>query len=142
MTGMKEEGALSRMHKRAAVCKLMLERTTSSPTHSRCLPPVLAALLIRARAVHPELGALMRRLTTIYAITGGELPQAGKQKEDFNFKKSVLIAQLHNFEKVHQRRVMQRRPRLSANVFRLPFACVPLCALGLSPERKNGLATH
>lgn len=52
-------------------------------------------------AVNPELAALIRRLKTIYAITGGELP-AGEnaKKNDFNTKKSILIAQLHNFEQV------------------------------------------
>ena len=57
--------------------------------------------LYRVQAVSPELAALLRRLKTIYAITGGEVPKtsAGK-KDDFNAKKSLLIAQLHNFDKL------------------------------------------
>jgi hypothetical protein len=45
----------------------------------------------------------MRRLKTIYAITGGEVPATttGK-KDDFNAKKSVIIAQLHNFDQVRR----------------------------------------
>lgn len=43
----------------------------------------------------------MRRLKTIYAITGGEVPVAkGDKKDDFNVKKSILIAKLHNFDKL------------------------------------------
>jgi hypothetical protein len=41
----------------------------------------------------------MRRLKTIYAITGGEVVNE-KQKNDFNAKKSALISQLHNFDKL------------------------------------------
>ena len=54
----------------------------------------------------------MRRLKTIYAICGGELPQntTGK-KDDFQTKKSVLIAQLHNFDKVGA--TLRRRCSLS-----------------------------
>lgn len=49
----------------------------------------------------PELAHLMRRLKTIYAITGGEVPVAkGGKKDDFNVKKSILIAKLHNFDKL------------------------------------------
>jgi chromosome segregation ATPase len=49
--------------------------------------------------VSPELAQLLRRVKTIYAICGGEVPQqtAGK-KDDFTAKKSILIAQLHNFD--------------------------------------------
>ena len=43
----------------------------------------------------------MRRLKTIYAITGGEVPKTIPGKKDgFNEKKSMLIAQLANFDKL------------------------------------------
>lgn len=43
----------------------------------------------------------MRRLKTIYAITGGEVPKTIPGKKDgFNEKKSMLIAQLSNFDKL------------------------------------------
>lgn len=60
--------------------------------------------LYRVQAVSPELAALMRRLKTIYAITGGELPSGNGKKEDFNSKKSMLIAQLHNFDQLIETR--------------------------------------
>ena len=56
--------------------------------------------LYRVQAASPELAALMRRLKTIYAITGGEVPKSAGGKMGFNEKKSVLIAQLSNFDKV------------------------------------------
>lgn len=46
----------------------------------------------------------MRRLKTIYAITGGQVENNGKQKDDFNSKKSALIQQLHNFDKLIEAR--------------------------------------
>ena len=56
---------------------------------------------LQLAAVNPELASLLRRLKTIYAICGGELPSTGGgKKDDFHTKKSVLIAQLHNFDKV------------------------------------------
>jgi hypothetical protein len=59
----------------------------------------------RLQAISPELAALMRRLKTIYAITGGAVdPNAGKGKNDFNAKKSVLIASLENFDKLIEAR--------------------------------------
>lgn len=52
-------------------------------------------------AVSPELATLLQRLKTIYAITGGEVAnEKGGKKDDFNAKKSMLIAQIHNFEEV------------------------------------------
>lgn len=48
----------------------------------------------------PELAGLLRRLKTIYAITGGAPEAPGKEKNDFNAKKSALIAQLHAFDKL------------------------------------------
>jgi hypothetical protein len=47
-------------------------------------------------------------LKTIYAITGGEIPnEKGAKKDDFNAKKSMLIAQIHNFDEVSARRACQ-----------------------------------
>ncbi len=47
------------------------------------------------------MAGLLRRLKTIYAITGGEIPnEKGGKKDDFNAKKSMLIAQIHNFDEV------------------------------------------
>ena len=60
-----------------------------------------AFLTVHHLAVSPELAALMRRLKTIYAITGGEVPKTVPGKKDgFNEKKSMLIAQLSNFDKL------------------------------------------
>jgi hypothetical protein len=60
--------------------------------------------LYRVQAASPELASLMRRLKTIYAITGGEVPKTANGKKDgFNEKKSVLISQLSNFDKVRGR---------------------------------------
>jgi hypothetical protein len=59
----------------------------------------------RLQAISPELAALMRRLKTIYAITGGAVdPNTAKGKNDFNAKKSVLIASLENFDKLIEAR--------------------------------------
>jgi len=59
--------------------------------------------LYRVQAASPELAALMRRLKTIYAITGGEVPKnANGKKDGFNEKKSSLIMQLSNFDKVRR----------------------------------------
>ena len=50
-------------------------------------------------AVNPELANLLRRVKTIYAICGGDVPAVGPgKKDDFQAKKSILIAQLHNFD--------------------------------------------
>ena len=57
----------------------------------------MADNLFRMQAVSPELAALMRRLKTIYAITGGEPPKGGGKKDSFNEKKSVLIASIAQF---------------------------------------------
>jgi len=48
----------------------------------------------------PELAGLLRRLKTIYAITGGKVEQGAAGKADFNSKKSILITQLHEFDNV------------------------------------------
>lgn len=61
----------------------------------------MADNLYRVQAVSPELAGLLRRLKTIYAITGGEVPKTGAGKrDDFHTKKSILLAQLHNFDKL------------------------------------------
>ncbi len=57
----------------------------------------MADNLFRMQAVSPELASLMRRLKTIYAITGGEVPKAGGKKDSFNEKKSILIASIAQF---------------------------------------------
>ena len=56
--------------------------------------------LYRVQAASPELAALLRRLKTIYAITGGEVAPPGKAKNDFLSKKSLLIAHMDNFDKL------------------------------------------
>ena len=71
---------------RASVCSHSLGLTFSPPSHP---------------TASPELASLMRRLKTIYAITGGEVPKSTPGKKDgFNEKKSILIAQLANFDKL------------------------------------------
>jgi hypothetical protein len=51
-------------------------------------------------AVSPELAALLRRLKTIYAISGGKVDQNAAKAQDFNAKKSMLIVKLHEFDSV------------------------------------------
>ena len=71
--------------------------------------------LYRVQAASPELASLMRRLKTIYAITGGEVPKTANGKKDgFNEKKSVLISQLSNFDKVRGCRALAHAPRSRA----------------------------
>lgn len=71
--------------------------------------------LYRVQAASPELASLMRRLKTIYAITGGEVPKTANGKKDgFNEKKSVLISQLSNFDKVRGCRALEHAPRSRA----------------------------
>lgn len=76
--------------------------------------------LYRIQAANPELAGLMRRLKTIYAITGGEVPATttGK-KDDFNAKKSVIIAQLHNFDQLCEARDSSGLAKDSRDMIRL-----------------------
>lgn len=84
---------------------LPVKLTCGQPAqHLKELTPHAERLTIYSYAVNPELAGLMRRLKTIYAITGGQIEGNGKQKDDFNTKKSVLIAQLHNFDKLIEAR--------------------------------------
>jgi SYP7 family syntaxin len=64
----------------------------------------MADNLYRVQAASPELAALLRRLKTIYALTGGEVAAAGGKKDDFFAKKSVLIAQMDQFDKLVEAR--------------------------------------
>jgi hypothetical protein len=63
---------------------------------------------------------LLRRVKTIYAICGGEVPAVGGgKKDDFHAKKSVLIAQLHNFDQLVQARDTCGLPHDSRDFIRL-----------------------
>ena len=64
----------------------------------------MADNLYRVQAASPELAALLRRLKTIYALTGGEVAAASGKKDDFFAKKSVLIAQMDQFDKLVEAR--------------------------------------
>jgi hypothetical protein len=52
--------------------------------------------------VNPELFNLVQRVKAVYAIVGGESAKVakGKKLNDFDMKKSVFIAHLHNVDKV------------------------------------------
>lgn len=61
----------------------------------------MADNLYRVQAASPELAGLLKRLKTIYAITGGDVPKVKSGKQDpFNEKKSILIHQIQSFDKV------------------------------------------
>jgi len=60
---------------------------------------------MRARphpAVNPELFGLVQRIRAIYAIVGGESgrPTGKKPTNDFDYRKSLFIAHLHNIDKL------------------------------------------
>jgi len=61
----------------------------------------------------------MRRLKTIYAITGGQVETGPGKKNDFNAKKSVLIAQMDNFDKLIEARDQSGLTKDSRDYIRL-----------------------
>ncbi len=85
-------------------------------------PPPNFVLPFDLFAASPELAALLRRLKTIYAITGGKVEAGPGGKMDFNAKKSVLITKLHEFDSVSvlARRSAQRTRAKAAAFNPLP----------------------
>lgn len=76
--------------------------------------------LYKIQAVNPELANLLRRVKTIYAICGGDVPAVGPgKKDDFQAKKSILIGQLHNFDQLVQARDTCGLPHDSRDFIRL-----------------------
>ena len=79
----------------------------------------MADNLYRVQAASPELANLLRRLKTIYAITGGEVAAGPAGKVDFNAKKSMLIAQMDQFDKLIEARDQSGLGKESRDYIRL-----------------------
>jgi hypothetical protein len=90
--------------------------TSPLPPHQHCM----ADNLYRVAAASPELANLLRRLKTIFAITGGEVPKEKGSKQDaFNEKKSMLIHALQNFDKLVESRDHSNLSKDSRDYIRL-----------------------
>ena len=80
----------------------------------------MADNLFRIQAASPELGNLLRRLKTIFAITGGEVPKEKGGKQDaFNEKKSMLIHALQSFDRLVESRDHSHLSKDSRDYIRL-----------------------
>jgi hypothetical protein len=80
----------------------------------------MADNLYRVQAASPELANLLRRLKTIFAITGGEVPKSSGGKQDaFNEKKSLLIHALQSFDRLVESRDHSNLSKDSRDYIRL-----------------------